>query len=152
MAELTATEGAMRKGWALSTYAAAVNWTGGRNTRDWLHGLRFLIEAVQEACVDAGYAGPGMTTAGPLALDTGPDAPTSAPTCTREAPCDEREQLAAELSILHNGESWWACDGDGIHLAVIHRCPWCGGHLGGPPARKGPEVLTLNTIPTRRPS
>ncbi len=69
MSDITAAEGAMRKGWDLSTWAASIDWSGGRNTREWLLGLRERIEAVQEACIDAGYAGSGMTTAAHHVLD-----------------------------------------------------------------------------------
>lgn len=40
--------------WALSTYAASINWDGSRNQSDWLEGLRERIEAVQALCPDGG--------------------------------------------------------------------------------------------------
>ena len=34
--------------YSLSTYAACVNWQGGKNTKEWLADLRVKIELVQE--------------------------------------------------------------------------------------------------------
>jgi len=46
MADDTRTE-LERQARHLATYAASVNWTPGDNTREWLLGLRDLIEHVQ---------------------------------------------------------------------------------------------------------
>lgn len=55
--------------WDLSTYAAAVDWSGGGNSVGWLRGLRDRIEAVQEHLRQSGRAGHGMVTHGPRLLD-----------------------------------------------------------------------------------
>lgn len=60
-----------RAAWELSTYAASIHWDGGRNTRDWLAGLRDRIRAVQQLRPDLA-AGGDVTTAGPDRYLEGP--------------------------------------------------------------------------------
>lgn len=55
--------------WDLSTYAAAVDWSGGGNSVGWLRGLRDRILAVQEYLRRTGRDGAGMVTQGPRLLD-----------------------------------------------------------------------------------
>ena len=50
----------IKKGWELSTYAAAIKWDGTRNTRDYLTGLRQRIEAYQDQHEALFGKGPGM--------------------------------------------------------------------------------------------
>lgn len=50
----------IKKGWELSTYAAAIHWDGSRNTRDYLTGLRQKIEAYQDRYEVLFGKGPGM--------------------------------------------------------------------------------------------
>lgn len=49
-----------RLGWELSTYAAAINWDGSRNTREYLNGLRLKINAYQNAYKALFGEQPGM--------------------------------------------------------------------------------------------
>jgi hypothetical protein len=67
LSDLRAYREALRLGYALSTNAAAVNWNGRGNRREWLEGLRDDIEAFQEAYGKLGFEQTGMDMADPLA-------------------------------------------------------------------------------------
>lgn len=44
----------------LSTYAASIDWSGGRNRGEWLLGLRDRIDTVQQIAIAAGVPTSGM--------------------------------------------------------------------------------------------
>ena len=46
--ELEKLQSIIQAGYDLSAYAAAINWQGGSNTKEWLGDLRDMIENYQE--------------------------------------------------------------------------------------------------------
>ena len=47
LAKVIAAEVLIPQAYELSTWAAAINWSGGQNTKEWLKDLRSKIEVVQ---------------------------------------------------------------------------------------------------------
>jgi hypothetical protein len=102
--------------WALSTWAASIDWEGGRSPAKWLEGLRERIEAVQ-----ALTSGPGMKQS-----DEGVDRQLEAARRGDLADAVQREVVQRDVDAACGPREFNLEKVELQSVSVVSRCPYCG--------------------------